>query len=244
MNLRTKIEGFVLICILFNISTSAGVDVGLDFKGGFNFSNIRGEDIDEAKKGGADIEMLFGANGGIGMGIGFRKYFIIQPEIFFAMKGFVSELGEAEVLGIMSRELKTSLNYLEIPILFKINIPAGTVIPNFYIGPYLGILLNAQTEGKMQFSNEMKERLGIEDVNATSDVTDRFEPVDFGLSMGSGIGIKAGPGRFIVDIRYTLGFLNIREQNNYTLTSEGLLEGEMKNGSLSLILGYGIDFSN
>ena len=118
--------------------------------------------------------------------------------------------------------------------------PARTIIPNIYIGPSLGIFLNAQSKEKVQFTDEMKE-LGIEDIDTTSDLTGMYKSVDFGLSMGGGIGIKAGLGRIIIDIRYTLGFLKIRKPIKYQLNGGDLLGNEIRNGSLSIIFGYGID---
>lgn len=38
-----------------------------------------------------------------------------------------------------------------------------------------------------------------------------MKTVDFGIAMGAGLGIKAGPGRLILDVRFTLGLTGIQD---------------------------------
>ncbi len=58
---------------------------------------------------------------------------------------------------------------------------------------------------------------------------------DFGLALGGGIDINAGPGKIVLDIRFTAGFLKVRFGSNVTDYYP-----EEKNRALSFIAGYAI----
>lgn len=72
-----------------------------------------------------------------------------------------------------------------------------------------------------------------------------MKSVDFGIAMGAGLGIKAGLGRIILDIRYILGLTDIKD---IPKKSKELAESseesiiEEKNMVLSFMLGYMFEF--
>jgi hypothetical protein len=159
---------------------------------------------------------------GVGVGLNFSDYFAIMPGVRFSMKGMKYEIVDEDIT-------ETSIekyNYLEIPILFKIAIPTKSpLIPNFYIGPVLSFNLSARY---------IEKENGESYEEKTKKYTERF---DFGLDMGGGTDIKAGPGRIIINIRYTLGFL--------TIVKKPYFEGEdakKSNNVFSILAGYGFDF--
>lgn len=99
-----------------------------------------------------------------------------------------------------------SLNYLELPVLAKYSI--GPVYLN--AGPSIGFLLGQ--------NNKSKEALG------------KLKTVDFGLQMGLGVAIPAGPGKLVVDGRYALGLSNISDVKG----------ANIKNRSFAFSVGYAI----
>ena len=215
MKFKTFIVSLGAVFFLFN-AADAGIVVGLDFKGGLNVANMYGDDVSD------DVSIKLGAAVGTGVGIKIGM-FAIQPEVLFSMKG-AKEEGEIVIVdSTFNYEIVVKLSYLEIPILLKINIPADAVIPNFYVGPALAFCMVAKD--KLTFNNEEGDEEDIKDV---------IKSVDFGLSMGGGLDIKAGHGRVIIDIRYTLGFVTVNDQEDEDIV--------VKNSVLSFILGYGIDF--
>ncbi|MCT3673671.1 PorT family protein [Elizabethkingia anophelis] len=92
-----------------------------------------------------------------------------------------------------------NLNYLEIPVLLKYSF--GPVYVN--AGPSIGFRLGQ--------SNKVKEALG------------KTKSVDFGLQMGLGAAIPAGPGKLIVDGRYNLGLSNISDVKGENIKNRGFV---------------------
>lgn len=94
---------------------------------------------------------------------------------------------------------KLNQNYLELPVLAKYSY--GLVYVN--AGPYIGLRLG---EGN-------KEKLAYGD-------TKRF---DLGVQMGGGLAIPAGPGKVILDARYSLGLNNIAETSGINIKNRGIM---------------------
>lgn len=101
---------------------------------------------------------------------------------------------------------KYNLNYLELPVLAKYSF--GPMYVN--AGPSLGL--------KLGQNNQAKAALGD------------LKKIDFGVQMGLGVAIPAGPGKFIVGGRYALGLNNISDVKGNNL----------KNRGLQVSLGYAI----
>ncbi len=113
-------------------------------------------------------------------------------------------------------------------------IPFFFLILYFYVGPALGICLTSELEEEIEADPDTEEILRAEGYGGTLDVKGITNNIDFGLAMGGGIDFSAGAGRIILGIRYTLDFINVIEVEEVTFDN--------KNGALSFMLGYGIDF--
>ncbi len=62
--------------------------------------------------------------------------------------------------------------------------------------------------------------------------------VDFGIAMGTGLGIKAGPGRIVLDARFTLGLTNVND-----VPEEFEDEApKTRNMAISIMAGYMFEF--
>ena len=154
-------------------------------------------------------------------------FFSMQPELLFSMKG-----------GIIARNgnyiSAMTLSYLEIPVLFRVNIPVERAKPNLYTGPALGLRLSAggynRSDNEWEwFSPEYKKSL-----------EESTNPVDFGVAMGGGFEFPAGSGSIVLDVRYTLGLVKIFKLNDY-MKMEGWTGADLvkdKNGVLSIMVGY------
>nr|WP_315031679.1 porin family protein [uncultured Chryseobacterium sp.] len=99
-----------------------------------------------------------------------------------------------------------TFNYIEIPVLAKYSF--GPVYLN--AGPSIGFLM-----GK---NDRIKATYG------------KTKTIDFGLQMGAGVAIPAGPGKLIVDGRYNLGLSNISDEKGINV----------KNRGFAISLGYAI----
>ncbi|MCD4820245.1 MAG: PorT family protein [Candidatus Cloacimonetes bacterium] len=197
--MKKSIFLFVLI-VLLGTSLFANGIVGKGVKLGFNFAKIDGN----------DVEINFDSKLGFIIG-GFAIFqmtdmIFIQPELFYTMKGAKDD-GEGYVSTI-------SLNYLELPVLAKFNIPIeGNLTPNLFFGPALGI--NLSSTHKVEY----------DDYDDVSDDLEDIKGMEFGLIFGGGININ----KICIDARYNLGLSSIDDSSD----SE-----DVKNRVFSILLGY------
>jgi hypothetical protein len=137
---------------------------------------------------------------GFAVGVAFQSKLAgtLQPEALFITKG---SKYKADFDGITETEV-VKINYLEVPILAQFLIPAGAVTPVIYAGPAFAF--------KMGKPNAVIDN-GDETQELTDDqrdlMNDAIKGFDFGIATGAGLGINAGPGQVVIDIRYTLGFI-------------------------------------
>jgi hypothetical protein len=115
-------------------------------------------------------------------------YLHINAEVFYIRKGTEVTLLENNVQNIY----KIKIDYLEIPVLLKINI-----MPNKFFNPYL-------IAGPYWAYRTRSKRSGI---GITIDFKDRTKSSDFGLVGGGGLEFKLGDRtNFLAEFRYEYGF--------------------------------------
>lgn len=136
---------------------------------------------DLSSKLGADIALI--ADFPIGI-------FSISPEFHWLQKG-----GKVNDLQGNIGEVSRTFNYLEIPLLLKLNFGKGVGF-SLFAGPSFGYLLNG-TDKDMDGS--------------TSDIDlDFYKQTEFGAHVGGGIGL----GPIKVDLRYVFGLTDIFDGSN------------------------------
>ena len=109
---------------------------------------------------------------------------MFQPELHWMQKGY--KIDDAGSQG----EITSTLNYLEIPLLARINF-GGTLKLFAFAGPSFGYLLDGT----------------YEDVNGELDATEYLEEVEYSGHIGVGVGI----GTFELDLRYIAGLTDIAD---------------------------------
>ena len=194
-----------LVC-LFSTVSFAQMQAGL--KAGVNISNLSGDDA-----GSPDSKTGF-AFGGFFM-YQFSPMFAIQPEAYYTMKGATEKMDFSGT----TVDLTYTLDYIEIPVLFKFLIPiqGSGVRPAIFAGPFLGI--NTTAKVKAEFDGQSQEE----------DLTDT-KSTEFGLQFGGGIGFPVGKGELGVDLRYILGLSTIDDSAD---------EADVKNNVININLYYG-----
>jgi len=140
------------------------------------------------------------------------EIFAIQPEVLFAMKGAKASEGDE----------KWNINYIEIPLLFKVNLPTeGNIDPFLCAGPGIGILLSSkQTNG--------------EEV----DVKDYTKSTNFGIIAGVGAAYQMEKGAISLEARYEVGLSTIADAGD----DADAAEPDIKTSDISILLGYGFAF--
>jgi hypothetical protein len=206
------------IAALFALSTisfAQGVVTGLTGKGvklGVNLANATGDDAPD------DASMKPGLVGGGFITYSFSDLFAVQPELLFSMKGAKSDIG--------STEYKSTLSYIEIPVLFKVQLAGGgNFKPNFYAGPAVGFLMSAKTSAD-------PEPTGWDD-----DIKDDMKSTDIGLigGIGADLGMGTGPGKITFDLRYEVG---LTSTSDVDMNQDGDKD-KVNNSTISFLVGYG-----
>jgi len=204
--LTATLFAIVLISALFSSASAQGLS-GYGFKVGFNMANLSGDDVIE----GTNSKMGFCLGGFVTYSL--NEMIALQPEVLYTMKG---AKWEEEVFG-ETLEITWTLDYLEIPILAKIAIPTqGTVKPNLFVGPALGI--NLRGKAKAELAGETEE-VDIEDLKST----------DFGLVFGAGVDFGLPHSAITVDGRYVMGLSTIDSSEE---------KADVKNAVMTFMVGY------
>jgi hypothetical protein len=177
-----------------NVNTEFGV------KGGLNMSNLYTDDAD-------DENVLFGFNAGVYATLPVSDFIAIQPELLFTTRGSKLEYNNALAQG----NVKLKLNYIELPLLVRVNITKNF---NIHAGGYASYMVSAKSTGDGDFEFEDQYN------------TDDFNKFDAGLA--GGIGVDFNP--LSVGLRYNYGLT--------TIEKDGDDSSDLKNSNLSLYLSY------
>ena len=174
-------------------------------KAGLNLANLTGDDV-------SDTAIKPGMIGGGFFCYNITEIFAVQPEVLFAMKGAKASEGDG----------KWNINYIEIPVLFKVNLPTeGKIDPFLCVGPGIGILLSSkQTDG--------------EEV----DVKDFTKSTNFGIIAGAGAAYQLEKGAISLEARYEVGLSTIADAGD----DADVAEPSIKTSDISFLVGYGFAF--
>lgn len=190
-----------------NLSAAVGI------KGGFNLANIKISPTDPDMP---DFKDLRGLTGGVffSLNLGFVG---IQPEILYSRRGLMWEF---EWAIDETAKIEYLLDYIEIPVLVKLNVlPAGPIRPFVFGGPSYGYLLKAT--GRYTSPEETQ----------TEDIKDMFEKSAWGGIVGAGLELKTPVVLLTLDARYHIGLANVIKE---------VAEGETaKHKGFSVMVGIG-----
>ena len=198
------------LCFTFvNFTKAQSLSPSAGIKGGLNFTNLYTDDVD-------DNNVLSSFNAGVYANLPVSPAVSIQPELNFSRKG--AELVYDNAFATGTTRLK--LNYLEMPVLLKLN-----VTPNFNIhfGPYAAYLINGKaTNESNNGSFNFEENINNDDLNKW----------DYGLSGGVGFDFASTS----LGIRYNYGLQTIGKER--TFGGSTYTFPDSKNSALSLYIGF------
>lgn len=183
-----------------NVNTEFGV------KGGFNMSNLYSNDAN-------DDNVLYGFNAGVYATLPISDFIAIQPEILFTTKGAELDYNNAFATG----NAKFRLNYIEVPLLVRVNITKNF---NVHAGGYASYLVSSKVtgDGDINFDQEIN--------------TDDLNKFDAGLS--AGVGVDFNP--VSIGLRYNYGLTTVGKER--TLAGTTYTFPDAKNSNLTLYLSY------
>lgn len=192
----------VLISMLFvSVSSNAQVkSVGL--RVGVNLASVSSSDD------AFESDNITGLDIAIPVEIGVSDAFSIQPELHFVQKGW-----EATILGV---ETLSKVNYLEVPILARVNVGLDALKLYGVAGPSLGYAMGGSIS-VTALGNTITEDYTFSDEEVR---------IDVGAVIGVGAEVEVGPGAAVLDARY-----------NYDVNDDGS-DFNFKNRGIGLTLGY------
>lgn len=199
-----------MICFSFvNFTQAQSLSPSMGIKGGVNFTNLYTEDVD-------DNNVLTSFNAGLYANLPISSAASIQPELNYSRKG--SELTYDNAFATGTTRLK--LNYLEMPVLLKLN-----VTPNFNIhfGPYAAYLIDGKA------TNESDGGVFNFEENISNDDLNKW---DYGLAAGVGFDFASTS----LGIRYNYGLQTIGKERNFGGNTYTFPDS--KNSALSLYIGF------
>lgn len=191
-------------------SNSSEAQFGI--KGGVNFSNIYAEDVD-------DNNVLTSFNAGVYGSYPISDMLAIQTEILYSRKGAELKYDNAFTSG----STKFKLNYIEVPVLLKVNVTENFSV---HAGPYFAYLIDAQVE-----NNAKGQAFDFKDNYSNDD----FNKFDAGLSAGVGFDFD----KFGLGARYNYGLSTIGKERS--VAGRTFTEPDGKNSNISLYATFRIN---
>ena len=200
---------------IFGITQANAQNFG--FKGGYNYSSFNGEVAkDNTLKG------LSGFYVGALLELPLGDVLSLQPEVIYSRQGAAWEKDyNIPILGKGSLKNDIKLDYLNIPVMAKVNLG-----PLFLQGGVqFGFLV-----GKPETSSTVNGRRVTEELDK-----DAYASFDFGVGAGLGVNLSE---HFFIEARYTHSLTNALDPNNNSLKNAHISDdNNFKNAVLSLGLG-------
>lgn len=202
--MKTMIRLALILTLIALLPGIATADMGL--KGGVLLSTVNGDDAED------DFERLQDFGGGLFILLGEGSNFLLQTDMLYMRKGAVHE---TEAAG-STHELTFSLNYLEVPVLLRIDLgERETFSPYALGGGYAGFFLDGKTTHEIDGETDSEEDL--------EDIRD----IDYGWTVGGGLML----GQFFVEGRYSQGMVELSDREDDE-------DSDTYNQSLVLMAGF------
>jgi hypothetical protein len=227
---KTFFAAATLLTIAAAATSTHAQGIRLGLRAGGNYSNLAGE-LENEKT----YNNKLGFMGGVMLnadltGDGFLS---VQPEVLFSQKGFENKPTEYSrtVLGAgytEKREGNVNYNYLDVPVLFKVN--AGGLI--LEAGPQYSYLLGASNKTRTTRTNTLTGRTESFDATNQNDVSSlkRSE-----LGYVAGVGYQAENG-LSLNLRYTGALSDFVKTDNGEYFNGDLQNA--RNAAVQVSLGY------
>lgn len=186
-------------------------------KGGLNLANLFAEDASIE-----DNNWKVGYHAGLFVKAPLSNVLSIQPEVLYSTTGAKITYGGsglAQTLGINPGEVRFNLNYVQVPVLFLVNLGAL----NVHAGPYASYLLKAHVKN-LQNSDPLNPSPLLE-LNEND-----FQRLDYGIAAGIGFDLKNAK----LGLRYNYG---LQEIGGGGIT--GRLTHNARNAVAQVYVGFG-----
>jgi opacity protein-like surface antigen len=232
---KSIITALCSLFALFAMQTAFAQKIGVGVRGGLNFSST-GDLSGVSPSTSINKESITGYTFGAYAFFKFNPIFALQLEGNFTQLGYKFTSVNSIVAGsnapISTVISEASFNYLQIPILLRIEKGFSDFRVWGNAGPYIGLSLGGNSKS---IANTVG---GIVGNTSTTQVSD-LKSTDFGAMAGVGVGYKVGPGYITADARYAIGFTSTTSD---IIASSAINADDFKNRSIMLSVGYLFEF--
>jgi hypothetical protein len=223
--INMKLNGFVFVACILGVQFSFAQKLAeAGIKAGYNYSDL------DLSKDGRLYATKYHAGSGYHVGgyalIELKKKLSVQPELIYSNQNQYFSTPYFS-------NLKTTLNYINIPVMFKYYLTGSL---NVQVGPQLGILASS-TGDLVQVQNGFFVGQPVTNQSLSS----YLKSTDFSVAFGAGINL---PGNLNLGVRYTVGVTDINE-NSGGATFPGGLQPSFstaftRNQVLQVSIGYAL----
>ena len=177
--------------------------------GGVNVSTFNLEKIENNN----DLKMRSGFSGGILLRYVFDENFSVEPAAIYSMMG--GKIYSA------SGDHVYKYNWINIPLIVNMTFPMHDIIrPRLFMGPELGIILDADEEVTAAGGNSI-----------SIDVKNKIKKPNFCMVFGAGIDYALGTNNLEIEFRYNVGLNDI---------NDGFMNNKVYTRNFSVMAGYSI----
>lgn len=176
---------------------------------GVNFANWGADDIE-------DNEAKIGFHLGGMMQRQMNENVIFQPELLYTMKGVKFSYEDEYYYDGYYYEYEVnqtvSMNYIEVPMLFKYNMQMSNFMLQPYIGPSVGLLMSAKIKTEVDMEGEEESE--------TTDIKDDCTSLELGAHLGVDAVLNE---KYVFGLRYNYGLSNIWDGEGDDVFNRGFM---------------------
>ena len=214
-----------VIALCFISFLSGQNELGIRIGGSFNDTRVEGITPSLTP----DTKIKQGFTAGLYYNIQLLNGFSFSPGLNYTQKGFIVDEGfDVDILGMdipLGLKVDTRIDYLEIPLLFRYNIPKGIANYYFEAGPTAGYALDGVARTKARTIIDIN--VNTTNLDLSQDLYNRLE---LSGQIGAGVEVEAGSGKIFTNVRYQRGFSDMLDNPRIDI--------QMRNSSLNFGVGY------
>jgi hypothetical protein len=213
---------FLIVALFFIWGAKSIAQPIFGIKAGLNMSTMLMKDDDGTYSD--DYKSLMGFHVGPTAEFPINDMFSFETGLMLSTKGFKYDYTDSYMGYEYSAKTTTNLMYIDIPLTAKATFDMGGAKLYGLFGPYIGMGIGGKIKAEVTVAGDTES--DDADINWGSGDDDDLKPLDFGVTVGAGLGIKS----FEVGLGYALGMANLSPS-----TDGG---AKISNRVLSLSLGY------
>lgn len=173
-------------------------------------AGMRWSELESSQDAGSISSVVVGGY----FGFGISNRLALQIEVVHGARGAEQIRVGANTLDTNATAAELHMSYIDVPLLLRAGFPGERFLPSFFLGPYVGFLLNCElrpVDGESQACDD-------------DGAAQRFTPraTDYGIVVGGGLDMAMGESTIFLDGRYTMGLMSIQSGDGFDARHGGL----------------------